>query len=66
MNHEANEIELHEIVYVSSAVGSWDDSVLENILEISRRNNDASDITGMLLYCDGGIIQALQIRFAKR
>jgi len=37
-----------------------DTGELENILEVSRRNNSEKGITGMLIYADGSIIQLLE------
>jgi hypothetical protein len=48
------------IVYVSSASRPMSDEDLKQILEVSRKNNAANNITGMLLYRDGYFIQALE------
>jgi hypothetical protein len=33
---------------------------MENILEASRRNNSANEVTGILLYLDGAFMQVLE------
>jgi hypothetical protein len=51
---------MYEVVYVSSSVGLLDETTLTEILTTSRRNNARLDVTGMLLYRDGNIIQVLE------
>src|SRR5687767_6279847 len=51
---------MFHLVYVSSAINLFNSDELKDLLEISRRNNSALDITGMLLYRDGNFIQALE------
>ncbi|MGA0558174.1 BLUF domain-containing protein [Larkinella sp. VNQ87] len=48
------------IVYLSSSKGLLDEEELETILEQSRKKNSQLGITGVLLYYDGSIIQALE------
>lgn len=48
------------IVYVSSAPRLLTPETLDSILAESRRNNERSGITGMLLYADGNFIQAIE------
>lgn len=48
------------IVYVSSAVTPFTRSELTELLEKSRVNNAALDISGMLLYKDGNFMQVLE------
>lgn len=48
------------LVYVSYESHALSDEELRAILESSRRNNQANNITGMLLYRDGFFIQALE------
>jgi len=50
---------LFQLIYVSSLVNP-DSSVVTSILETSVRNNKKKDITGMMLYSDGDIMQALE------
>lgn len=51
---------LVSLIYVSYASQSMSDDELKPILEVSRRNNTANGITGMLLYRDGFFIQVLE------
>lgn len=50
----------HRIVYLSSAVGLVEPTVLADILDVSRRNNNADGITGALFFHDGNFIQVLE------
>jgi hypothetical protein len=51
---------MFHLVYVSSAVNLFSDEQLEELLAVSRTNNDKNGLTGMLLYVDGNFIQALE------
>jgi hypothetical protein len=51
---------MYRLVYVSSAVNLFTDDQLQELLEVSRRNNNATGITGMLLYVEGNFIQVLE------
>lgn len=51
---------LIQLVYVSSSVGLFTPETLQDILAVSRRNNAARSITGMLLYKGGNIVQVLE------
>jgi len=51
---------MFRIVYVSAATVPFSDQQLEELLQKSRRNNVAADITGMLLYKDGTFMQSLE------
>lgn len=55
-----NPDQLYQLVYLSSSSAQYSKEDLVNILEISRRNNTARDVTGLLLYHDGNIIQFLE------
>ena len=48
------------LVYVSSAVRLWAEKELLDLLEKSRKNNQALGITGMLLYKEGSFMQFLE------
>ena len=48
------------IVYISSATRELSEPELTALLEKSRRNNARLDITGVLLYKDGDIMQLLE------
>jgi hypothetical protein len=51
---------MRQLIYTSSAHRNTPESTLLEILETSRRNNSAADITGVLLYIDGGFLQVLE------
>jgi hypothetical protein len=51
---------IHQLVYLSSATSLYDQDELLRILQVSRRNNSANNITGLLLYHEGNIIQFLE------
>jgi hypothetical protein len=51
---------MYHLVYVSSAVNLFTDADLAAVLDVSRRNNGACGITGMLLYVGGNFIQVLE------
>ncbi|MGM1018870.1 MAG: BLUF domain-containing protein [Actinomycetota bacterium] len=51
---------LLSIVYCSTATRPFSDEELADLLEQSRSNNDAQDVTGMLLYRGGEFIQILE------
>ncbi len=48
------------IVYVSSAKHEFSDADLMDLLEQSRRKNARLNITGVLLYKDGNVMQLLE------
>jgi len=52
--------DLYHLVYLSAATDAFSEDDLTDILAASRRNNPKRDITGMLLYSDGGFIQVLE------
>ena len=52
--------DLHAMVYVSSATGHMSAGTLHTILESSRIRNRAAEVSGLLLYADGNIIQCLE------
>lgn len=51
---------LFQLVYVSAAKFHFDAPALQALLETSRRNNAAKNITGLLLYQDARFIQAIE------
>ena len=51
---------IYTLVYISFASGGLEEKELSEILELSRRNNQQLDITGLLLYAEGNIIQILE------
>lgn len=48
------------LVYVSSATHLFPEETLTEILQVSRRNNAAAGVTGLLLYSGGNILQVLE------
>jgi hypothetical protein len=51
---------MYYLIYISTAVKLMTDEELKGILAISRKNNAAKNITGMLLYYGGTFIQLLE------
>jgi FAD-dependent sensor of blue light len=48
------------LVHVSSAVNSFSEEELIQLLETSRQNNSKIGVTGMLLYKDGNFMQLIE------
>ena len=48
---------LIEIAYMSQAEPRFDQKTLSDILRVARRNNTRADISGMMLYWEGKVIQ---------
>jgi len=51
---------MHHIAYLSSAVTEFTKPQLRDLLERSRKNNDALNITGLLLYRGGNFMQVIE------
>jgi hypothetical protein len=51
---------MKQLLYASNTHRDVSDAVLEDILAASRRNNAACDVTGVLLYSEGGFMQVLE------
>lgn len=51
---------MHKLLYVSSTKRDFPQQQLEEILAVSRTNNAAQNVTGLLLYIDGGFLQVLE------
>ena len=51
---------MYSLIYVSSSVNHFSTSDLFDLLEKSKMNNMAKDITGILLYKDGNFLQVLE------
>ena len=51
---------MYQIVYVSTATREYGKDELERILAVSRRNNTADGVTGMLCYHGGTFFQVLE------
>ncbi len=48
------------LIYVSTSVKLMNDQELLDILKVSRENNSAKDVTGLLLYKGGNFMQVLE------
>jgi hypothetical protein len=48
------------LIYVSAAKRLLEEQNLSDLLAVSRRNNAARNITGMLCYADGNFMQAIE------
>jgi hypothetical protein len=53
-------VDMFSLVYVSSAVTPFTPAQLADLLSTCHRNNASRGITGMLLYKDGNVMQALE------
>ncbi|QNH61042.1 BLUF domain-containing protein [Hymenobacter sediminicola] len=51
---------MYHIVYLSSALADMDDAALKSLLLHSRRRNEERNVTGLLLFSAGNILQVLE------
>ena len=51
---------LRTLVYVSALVAPWSEGMIEAIVRDSRDRNARAGVTGVLLHCDGSIMQCLE------
>lgn len=51
---------LFTLTYVSSALGGLGPSALAQILSVAQSRNKAEDLTGILVFGDGGFVQTLE------
>ncbi len=51
---------IFQLLYVSGASRPMNDEDIDEILAVSRANNAAAGVTGMLLHADGTFIQVLE------
>ena len=51
---------IFHVIYLSTATGKFSQNMLLDLLTISRRNNEARGLTGMLLYRRGFFLQFLE------
>jgi hypothetical protein len=51
---------MKRLIYASQATHDIDPDELVEILELSRRNNEAAGVSGMLLYCGQSFLQMLE------
>lgn len=59
-NNPISEIMNYYLVYLSSSTHLLSESELADILNVSRENNSSLNVTGILLYHEGNIIQVLE------
>lgn len=52
--------QLTQLLYISNSTPELDQRDLDSIIEKSRQNNPARDISGLLIYADGIFIQVLE------
>jgi hypothetical protein len=48
------------LVYLSNAAYGFTEQDLKDILSVSRANNSKIGLSGVLIYCDGNILQVLE------
>ena len=51
---------LIHLIYTSAAASGFDEDCLTEVLVRARPNNESLDVTGMLLFTEGSILQALE------
>lgn len=51
---------LYKLLYVSRATRELSDNDLEDLLTVSRRNNERLNLTGVLVYANGQFLQVLE------
>jgi hypothetical protein len=51
---------MHRIIYLSSGIKIFSDEEINDLLKVSRNNNEKNGITGLLLYSDGNFMQILE------
>ena len=51
---------LFTLVYLSNAAEAFSQEDLKNILTVSQANNSKVGVSGVLIYCDGNILQVLE------
>lgn len=51
---------IFQIVYVSTAIELIDEATMLHMLDDIRAKNLKADITGIMLYCEGNILQVLE------
>ncbi len=52
--------EIRQIVYMSTASPKFSPSEINRILHLSRARNKSRNVTGLLVYGDGNVIQAIE------
>jgi hypothetical protein len=51
---------LFTLVYLSNATNAFSEEEFKDILTASRANNSHIEVSGVLIYCDGNILQVLE------
>ena len=51
---------MYRIIYLSSATTKFSNEEIISLLDLSRRNNEENQITGLLLYSDGNFLQIIE------
>ncbi|MVO08394.1 bluf domain protein [Flavobacterium sp. TP390] len=51
---------MYRIIYLSSATTKFTNEEILTLLNASRKNNEANEITGLLLYSDGNFLQIIE------
>ena len=51
---------MYRIIYLSSATTKFSNEEIISLLDLSRRNNEVNQITGLLLYSDGNFLQIIE------
>ncbi|MDX1756155.1 MAG: BLUF domain-containing protein [Marinobacter sp.] len=51
---------VYQLIYISTASVLLDEPTLLKMLQHFRQNNAVREVTGLMLYCDGNILQLLE------
>lgn len=51
---------LRRLAYASRATQAMNETALSEILAVARHKNDANQVTGMLVYCEGDFLQVIE------
>ena len=51
---------MYRIIYLSSVTTNFSNEDIISLLDLSRRNNEVNEITGLLLYSDGNFLQIIE------
>lgn len=60
VNIDATDDGLIQLVYASAAAVPFEDDELQQLLSVARRNNEAFDVSGVLLFKDQTFLQVLE------
>ena len=53
---------MKRIIYLSSGIRIFLDVEINELLNVSRRNNTKNSVTGLLLYSDGNFCKLLRVK----